>query len=83
VKLRSAEDLLKICRACWASDWDVYPDQWTGQQVAAAVVLGTAPTFEEGPHGLHAVGVSDCACYDCRHPEIVAELPHGLAAVDS
>ena len=69
----SAEDLLKIVRACWLSDWDVYPDDWTPQQIKAALENGTSPKFEETSAGLHALEVSDCHCRKCRRERAAQE----------
>lgn len=62
----TAEELLKIVRACWLSEWDVMPDEWTQSQVEAAIAHGTPPQFEELATGLHAVGVKDCYCRRCQ-----------------
>ena len=52
----SAEEMLKIVRACWASDWDVYPDALSNAQIDA-VLAGTlaAPDFVETRYGLEPV----------------------------
>ncbi len=42
----SAEELLKLCRACWASEWDITPDRWTEDQVQAAL-KGEVPRWED------------------------------------
>lgn len=68
----SAEELLNIARACWASGWDVWPDEWTSQQVEAAAKDKTPPRFEERPNGLHALDVTDCVCRDCRRAVFAA-----------
>jgi hypothetical protein len=64
----SAERVLNVARAMWASGWDLYPDQWTPQQIEIAATKGAAgaPKFEERPCGLHALEVEDCICRDCR-----------------
>jgi hypothetical protein len=61
----SAEELMKIVRACWLSEWDILPDQWTQQQIDAALEHGTPPEFEELPTGIHAKNVTDCYCRKC------------------
>lgn len=43
----SAESLLAIYRAYASCGWDITPDQWTPEQLAACVQFGTVPTFEE------------------------------------
>ena len=64
------EQLIKIALACWKSKWSTSPDEWTPQQVAAAILHGTPPTFEERPWiGLHATNVTDCYCLDCRREQ--------------
>ena len=62
----SAEDLLKIAKACWLGEWDVFADQLTKQQIEAAIREGKSPKFEENYYGLHALEVSDCSCQPCR-----------------
>lgn len=71
----TAEELLAIARACWASEWDVWPDKWTDEQVAAAI-RGIAPKFREGRFGLHALDVTDCRCRDCEHDAWAAHEPN-------
>jgi hypothetical protein len=68
----SAEELIQIARACWESGWDCWPDAWTKEQVEKAI-KGESPQFEERAHGLHAVGVSDCNCRDCRFTKIAGQ----------
>lgn len=65
----TAEQLIKIYTAGVLGEWDVYPDQWTNQQVDAAINEGKSPKFEStsaGPIGLHALEVTDCYCRTCR-----------------
>lgn len=62
----TGQELLRLLRVCWAGEWDVLPDEWTGQQVAEALTFGRVPRFEERSFGLHAVGVDDCGCRGCR-----------------
>lgn len=62
----TAQELLRLMVVCWASGWDVLPDEWTTQQCGEALAFGTAPRFEERPGGLHALGVSDCRCRACK-----------------
>ena len=52
----SAEEMLKLVRACWASDWDVYPDMLSHAQIDA-VLAGTLekPDFVETWRGLEPV----------------------------
>jgi hypothetical protein len=40
----TAGQLLKLCRALWLSDWDIYPDQWTKRQIRDALA-GISPSF--------------------------------------
>ena len=68
-RFSSTEELILIARACWASDWDVFPDQWTKEQVERAL-KGEPPKFEETLFGLHAVGVNDCNCRTCRNARV-------------
>lgn len=49
-------------RAC---EWDIYPDQWTQQQVDAVLASGTVPTFG-GDDGEHALDVTDCHYRPCK-----------------
>jgi hypothetical protein len=42
------EELLNIARACRASEWDVYPDQWTETQLQAAAEHADPPRFKYG-----------------------------------
>jgi hypothetical protein len=42
----TAEELLKLARACWASEWDFTPDQWTEEQVQAAL-KGEVPRWND------------------------------------
>lgn len=65
----TATEMLRLIQVCWASGWDVTPDEWTAEQCAAALAYGTAPRFEHASgtfDGLHALGVSDCRCRGCR-----------------
>lgn len=62
----TAQELLRLVQVCWVSGWDVLPDEWTSAQIGEALDLGRPPRFEERPHGLHALGIGDCACRDCR-----------------
>ena len=52
----SAEEMLKLVRACWASDWDVYPDALSHQQIDA-ILTGALdkPDFVETERGLEPV----------------------------
>lgn len=61
----TAEQLLKIGVAMRACGWDIYPDQWTQQQVDAVLEHGTVPTFG-GSDGEHALAVTDCRCSVCK-----------------
>jgi hypothetical protein len=36
----NAEQLIRIVRACWASPWDIYPDQLTGTEREYAAAHG-------------------------------------------
>lgn len=40
-----ANDLLKLWRAWRASEWDIYPDQWSARQLRDAICLGKPPRF--------------------------------------
>jgi hypothetical protein len=42
----SAEELVAIYRAMFASGWDYYPDQWSEEQVQAAL-RGIAPSWDD------------------------------------
>ena len=42
----SIEELIKIYAAWEASEWDFYPDCWTADQVAGALV-GIVPQWDE------------------------------------
>lgn len=42
----SSEELLKIARACWASEYDILPDEWTSRQVKQALE-GKVPAWED------------------------------------
>lgn len=66
VEQYTAQELLRLMTVCWASDWDVLPDDWTGKQVARALLDGAVPQFEATPYGLHALNVDDCMCGQCR-----------------
>lgn len=46
IEKHPASALRAIARACWASDWDVLPDQWTPRQIEEAL-HGTAPAWVE------------------------------------
>lgn len=37
----SAEQVLRLMRACWASPWDILPDALTEDERAAAAARGT------------------------------------------
>ena len=52
----SAEEMLKLVRACWASDWDVYPDALSHEQIDA-ILTGALdkPDFVETWRGLEPV----------------------------
>lgn len=62
----TAPELLRLAKVCWMGEWDVTPDDWTGQQVGLALSEGRIPHFVETRDGLHAVGVTDCFCRGCR-----------------
>lgn len=66
----TAEELLKIGRALWASEWDILPDAWTAQQVQAAIDHGTVPTWSDGEH---ALAVTDCHCRECRRARVQSD----------
>lgn len=61
----TVEELLNIARACWASDWDLFPDQWSKEQVARAALNAEPPRFEERRGWIHALDVTDCNCRAC------------------
>lgn len=42
----TAEELLMLARACWASAHDIAPDEWTDAQLGAAL-SGKAPTWDD------------------------------------
>ncbi len=42
----TAEQLVAIYRAMFASGWDIYPDQWSAEQVEDAL-RGEVPKFED------------------------------------
>ena len=41
----SAEDLLRIVRACRESDWDITPCDLTGREIAYAASFGALPVY--------------------------------------
>jgi len=41
------QQLLAIYRAHLASDWDIYPDQWSAAQLRAAIEHGEPPRFQD------------------------------------
>lgn len=80
----SAIDLLKLFRAWRASDWDLFPDTWTGEQVHRALT-GQTPDWsgETEDEELHARYVSDCPCSTCatfRELEKIGEVRIRLGA---
>ena len=42
----TAEQLIQIGRMLLASEWDIYPDQWTARQVKEAL-KGRPPTWDD------------------------------------
>lgn len=62
----TAPELLRLVKVCWMGEWDLTPDEWSGQQVGAALNEGRIPRFEETAGGFHALGVTDCFCRSCR-----------------
>ncbi len=46
----TAEQLLKLWRAWRACGWDYFPDQWTREQVRAAIYRGVVPEFSDPNH---------------------------------
>jgi hypothetical protein len=53
----TAEEIIKLVRACWASGWDIWPDNLTDAQVAAVLETGEVPCFFESSRGLVALPV--------------------------
>jgi hypothetical protein len=43
----TAAELLKIVDAHLRSGWDIFPDEWSEDQLRAAIDHGTPPTFKE------------------------------------
>lgn len=41
------EELLKLAKACWASEWDFYPDQYTERQLYEALTYGRPPKWDD------------------------------------
>lgn len=39
------EELVKLAQACWKSEWDIFPDEWTERQLYEAL-NGRAPQWE-------------------------------------
>lgn len=78
VRLYSAQELLHLCSVTWLArkreqqrhgdhGWSLDPDEWTSQQLSAALERGVLPEFTETIEGeFHAVGVTDCVCGDCK-----------------
>jgi len=60
----TAEQLLKLVRACWASGWDVYVSDLSAEQCVAAIDLGEVPAFFDGPRGLECVPSSSADAED-------------------
>lgn len=49
----SSEELIKLVRACWASEWDVFPDALSEKQIKAILSGDLAvPEFKETNNGL-------------------------------
>lgn len=44
----SAEEIVRVCRVCLASEWDVYPHDLTENQVKMAIVARAVPKWEDG-----------------------------------
>jgi hypothetical protein len=44
----SAEEIVRVCRACLASEWDVYPHDLTPEQLAEAKMLDVVPRWDRG-----------------------------------
>lgn len=65
-EIGAVECVLNVARAMSACGWDLYPDEWTPQQVDAAANHGTVPRFEEKNGWIHALDVTDCNCRTCR-----------------
>ena len=61
----TALELLLLMRACWISEWDFTPDDWTAEQRSRALSDGYVPRWEETSGGYHALGVGDCWCSAC------------------
>lgn len=43
----TAEQVLNLARACWASEWDVYPDSLTDRERRTAARTGKLPVSAE------------------------------------
>lgn len=52
----SAEEILRLARACWASEWDVWIDDLSPEQCAKAIEdPAFVPRFEETKGGLRPI----------------------------
>lgn len=66
----TAEQLVTLVRACWASGWDVYVDDLSQDQCTAALELGEIPDFFDGPQGLLPIPATG-ASVDVAHAYLV------------
>ncbi len=51
----TAEQLVRIFRAMFASGWDIYPDTWPAWMVKAAL-RGVVPKFDDNEQPIRQVG---------------------------
>lgn len=42
----STEEILRMYDAWLACEWDIYPDQWSDDQLEGAIKLGLVPNFD-------------------------------------
>lgn len=48
----TAEELLKIAKACFEGQWGVSPDYWQKRQIEEAIQLGKSPRWRETEDGI-------------------------------